>query len=69
MMRVRVLVVLLSVGILLAVWATGITYTRLGEGSFYVKNHWTGRAYVATDDDGFPPTVLIRAPVVRGAKK
>ena len=45
MMRVRVLVVLLSVGILIAVWATGITYIRLGEGSFQVKNHWTGRDY------------------------
>jgi hypothetical protein len=40
-MRVRVLVVLLSMGILLAVWATGITINRLGEGSFYVADHWT----------------------------
>ena len=44
-MRVRVLVVLLSVGILPAVWVTGITINRLGEGSFYVADHWTGRHY------------------------
>jgi hypothetical protein len=44
-MRVRVLVALLSAGILLAVWTTGITMNRLREGSFYVKDHWTGRDY------------------------
>lgn len=40
-----VFVVLLSVGILLAVWATGITMNRLDERSFYVADHWTGRHY------------------------
>lgn len=44
-MRPRVLVILLSVGILLALWSTGVTINRLREGSLYVKDHWTGRNY------------------------
>ena len=45
MTRLRVLIILLSAGVLAALWSTGITVNRLREGSLYVKDHWTGRDY------------------------
>lgn len=44
-MRPCVLIILLSAGILLAIWSTGITFNRLSEGKFYVRDHWTDRDY------------------------